>query len=174
MSVRRGVLGLLCCVLLAPAAASAVTIDQIVAMSKAGVSDAVIVALIERDKTVFTLDPAQLVELQQAGVTEAVTVAMIRSDGVREQPPNVSTPEQPTVALPEQPAVVTYAVPYAVPVRVRRSRVLVAAPAAPTALVPPTVTSARGIFFTQPATGIFFQPPAGANCQPPAASPHRR
>src|SRR5262245_47563461 len=37
---------------LAPAAASAVTVDQIVALSKAGISEPIILALIERDKTV--------------------------------------------------------------------------------------------------------------------------
>jgi hypothetical protein len=164
--------GLLCLFLLVPAAASAVTIDQIIAMSRAGVSDAAIVALIERDRTVFALDAAQLVELQQAGVAEAVTVAMIRNDGTREQP-NAVAPAGPP---PEQPAVVTYAVPYVVPVPARRSRVVVGVPPSVSVAQPPVAqaaTSARGIFFTQPSTGIFFQPPA-ANCQTPAASPHPR
>ncbi|HWF84079.1 MAG TPA: hypothetical protein VG222_04510 [Vicinamibacterales bacterium] len=168
-SAARPLVSLLCLFLLVPAVASAVTIDQIIAMSKAGVPDAAIVALIERDKTVFALDAAQLVELQQAGVAEAVTVAMIRTDGQ----PNVAVPVGPPL---EQPVVVTYALPYAVPVPVRRSRAVVAVPpSVPVAQVPvaQAATSARGIFFAQPSTGIFFPPPP-ANCQTPAASPHPR
>ena len=62
-----------------PAAASAVTVDQIVALSKAGVSEAIIVALIERDRTVLTIEPDQLVALQRDGVSERVILAMLKS-----------------------------------------------------------------------------------------------
>ena len=173
---------LLCALLLTPAAASAVTIDQIIAMSKAGVPAAAIVALIERDRTVFAVDAAQLVELQQAGVPEAVTVAMIRSSEAQE-PSNAVAPEQTTVVTEPPPAFVTYGVPYAIPyavparVHVRGSRTLVAPPNAqivPSFNAQTTVTSARGMFFSQPATGIFFPQPSSANCPAPTASPHPR
>jgi hypothetical protein len=59
--------------------ASAVTVDQIVALTKAGVSESLILALIERDKTVFTIEPEQLVKLQRDGVREAVILAMLKS-----------------------------------------------------------------------------------------------
>jgi hypothetical protein len=59
--------------------AGAVTIDQIVALTKAGVAEPVILALIDRDKTVFTIDPEQLVRLQRDGVSQAVIVAMLKS-----------------------------------------------------------------------------------------------
>ena len=62
-----------------PSSASAVTIEQIVAMKKAGVTDAVVLALIERDHTVFTLQPEQIVALQRDGLSEDVIVAMLRS-----------------------------------------------------------------------------------------------
>jgi len=155
-----------------PLGASAVTIDQIVAMSKAGVSDSAIIAMIERDRTVFALDPAQLVELQQAGVSGPVTVAMIRTGNAQQPPDAAMAPETPAAA-PDQPSFVTYAVPYAVPVfvPVRRSRAVVAVAAPPP---PPQAASARGMFFTQPATGIFFRPPADANCPAPAVAPHPR
>ena len=52
--------------LLSPAPASAVTINEIISLSKAGVSEPVILALIDRDKTVFTLNAEQLVTLQKA------------------------------------------------------------------------------------------------------------
>jgi hypothetical protein len=161
---------LLLAMALMPAAASAVTIDQIVAMSRAGVTDSAIIALIERDRTVFALDSAQLVELQQAGVSGPVTVAMIRTASAPEQPGVVAAQDTPAT-IPDQPAVVTYAVPYAVPVfvPVRHSRVVVVAPEAQT-----QVTSARGMFFTQPAAGMFFRQPADANCPAPTVTRHPR
>jgi hypothetical protein len=64
---------------LLPAVASAVTVDQIVALSKAGVSEAIILALIERDKTLLTIEPDQIVALQRDGVSEKVIVAMLKS-----------------------------------------------------------------------------------------------
>lgn len=66
-------------VVLAPAAASALTLDEIVYMSKAGVSESIILALIDRDKTVFTMTPEQVVALQTDGVSEAVILAMLKS-----------------------------------------------------------------------------------------------
>lgn len=64
---------------LAPAVASAVTIDQVVALSKAGVSEPIILALIERDKTVFTIDPEQLAALHRDGLSETIILAMLKS-----------------------------------------------------------------------------------------------
>jgi len=64
---------------LAPTAASAVTLEQIVALSKAGISEPIILAMIERDKTVFTIDPDQLVALKRDGVSETIILAMLKS-----------------------------------------------------------------------------------------------
>ncbi|MBI3492245.1 MAG: hypothetical protein HY047_10760 [Acidobacteria bacterium] len=64
---------------LGPAAALAATVDQIVELSKAGVSEAVILALIDRDKTVFTIEPEQIVTLQRDGLSERVILAMLKS-----------------------------------------------------------------------------------------------
>jgi len=64
---------------LAPTVASAVTVDQIVALSKAGVSEAIILALIDRDKTLLTIEPDQIVALQRDGVSERVILAMLKS-----------------------------------------------------------------------------------------------
>ena len=64
---------------LVPATASAVTLDQIVALARAGVTDAVILALIDRDKTIFSIEPEQLVSLKSAGVSEPVILAMLKS-----------------------------------------------------------------------------------------------
>ena len=154
-----GCLTLCCALVLGPASASAVTLDQIVALSKAGVSDAVIVALIERDRSVFALDPAQIIELQQSGVSEPVTVAMLRSA----TPATTTTPAPDVVA----PDIVAYTV--AVPVRRARRPAVSQVPQAA-----PFASSARGIFFSTPATGIFFAPPPAADSPAPTAAPHRR
>jgi hypothetical protein len=78
MTAIRAALSLLL-LLLAPAAAFAVTVDQIVALSRAGVSETVILALIDRDKTVFSIEPDQLSRLQRDGVSEPVILAMLKS-----------------------------------------------------------------------------------------------
>ena len=65
--------------LLLPATASAVTIDEIVGMAHAGVTDAIILALIDRDRTVFAIEPEQIVKLQKDGLSEAVILAMLKS-----------------------------------------------------------------------------------------------
>lgn len=64
---------------LAPARVSAVTLDQVVTLSKAGVSEAIILALIDRDKTILTIEPDQLIALKNDGVSEEVIVAMLKS-----------------------------------------------------------------------------------------------
>jgi len=65
--------------LLMPATASAVTVEEIVALSRAGVTDTVILALIDRDKTIFTLEPDQLVALKAQGLSDPVILAMLKS-----------------------------------------------------------------------------------------------
>ena len=66
-------------VVAAAPAASAVTLDQVISLRKAGVTDAVILALIERDHTVFTIQPEQIPELQREGLSEALIIAMLKS-----------------------------------------------------------------------------------------------
>jgi hypothetical protein len=48
-------------------------------LSNAGISEPIILAMIERDKTVFTIDPDQLVALKRDGVSETVILAMLKS-----------------------------------------------------------------------------------------------
>ena len=68
--------------LLAPAPASAVTVSEIVSLSKAGVSEQVILALIDRDKTIFSLPAEEIVTLQKAGLSDAILDASRRrADG---------------------------------------------------------------------------------------------
>lgn len=74
---RRVLPIVLAVLLLGPATANAVTIDDIVALSKAGVADSVLIALIDADQTVFDLTPQQIVELKRAGVSDNVVVKMV-------------------------------------------------------------------------------------------------
>ena len=68
--------------------ASAVSVDQIVRLSQAGVSDEVLLALIDRDKSVFAIEPEELPALKRAGVSQVVVLAMLKSG---RQPPVVAS-----------------------------------------------------------------------------------
>ena len=65
--------------LLLPAAADAVTIRDIIALSKAGLPDEILSAVIDADRTIFTLDAEQILELKRAGVSDTVLLKMVRS-----------------------------------------------------------------------------------------------
>jgi hypothetical protein len=60
-----------------PAAARAVTVDDIVALSKAGVTADILVAVIDADQTMFNLTPEQIIALKKAGVPDEVVVKMV-------------------------------------------------------------------------------------------------
>jgi hypothetical protein len=102
--------------------ADAVTIKEIIELTRAGLSDEVILALIEVDPRVYTIDPATLKELKAAGVSERVIVAMVRSgrNPVLPEPPvPVVAPEPPppqVVVIEREPVVREVVVPVAVPV----------------------------------------------------------
>ena len=64
---------------LLPAAARAVTVDDLMALARAGVGAEVLVAVIDADRTIFDLTPAQIVALKRAGVPDTVLVKMLGS-----------------------------------------------------------------------------------------------
>jgi hypothetical protein len=76
---RLAVVGVIAVTLFSPAPAGAVTVDQVVALAQAGVTDAVILALIDRDRTILAIEPEQIVKLQRDGLSEAVILAMLKS-----------------------------------------------------------------------------------------------
>src|SRR5215471_4562630 len=88
---------------LLPLAAAAATVQDIVALSRAGVSDKVILALIERDQTIFSLDSGQIADLQNEGLSEDVILAMLRSG--RQQPPAATAAEVPSM-VPSVPPLI--------------------------------------------------------------------
>ena len=63
---------------LAPSA-QALTIRDVIELTRAGLTDEVLIALIEVDSGVFATDTATLKSLKEAGVSERVMVALIRS-----------------------------------------------------------------------------------------------
>jgi len=120
-SVRRAIIGL-AILLTTAASAQAITLKDIVDLTKAGLGDEVLLALIEVDGRVFSIDPQTLTQLKAAGVSEKVIVALVRSG--RERPPTPE-PVQPTLMEPEpvapqvvyvqQPAPVVHEVAVPVP-----------------------------------------------------------
>jgi hypothetical protein len=64
---------------LTPQPASAVTVNEIVTLAKAGISDAVILALLDRDRTVLTIAPEDLIVLKQDGLSDGLIMAMLKS-----------------------------------------------------------------------------------------------
>src|SRR5687768_16793839 len=96
---RRTLFAFLAVVALAAGRAEAVTIRDVIELSKAGLSETVLLALIEVDRRVFTIDPPTLKQLKEAGVTDAVIVALIRSG--RTPPPEQPVAAPVPVARPE-------------------------------------------------------------------------
>jgi hypothetical protein len=104
--------------------AAAVSVDDLLNLKANGLSDDILVALIETDGSVFRLTPEDVVTLHRRGLGERVILAMIRSNrGTPETPaPTVFAPApiQQTivqhVAVNEAPQPVVVEVPVAVPV----------------------------------------------------------
>jgi hypothetical protein len=121
--MRRAVVLLTVLLALVPGRADAVTIKEIIELTRAGLSDEVLLALIEVDQRVFSIDPGTLKELKAAGVSERVIVAMVRSgrSPVPQEIPAMPEPEPPqpqVVVIEHEPVVHEVAVPVAVPVYV--------------------------------------------------------
>jgi hypothetical protein len=115
--------------------AEALTIRDVIELSRAGLGDEVLLALIEVDRGVYSIDPATLKQLKAAGVSERVIVALVRAG--RELPPEpaplpvaddqTSTPQVVVIDHHDEPPQVVERVrevPVAVPVfiPVTRSR----------------------------------------------------
>ncbi len=80
--MRRALAGLMM-ILVTAASAQAVTLRDIVDLTKAGLGEEVLLALIEVDGGVFQVDAETLAGLKAAGVSEKVIVALVRSGRVR-------------------------------------------------------------------------------------------
>ena len=126
-TLRRTLIAILA-VFVVAGRAEAVTIRDLIELSKAGLGDDVLIALIEVDKRVFAVDTETLKSLKAGGVSDNVIVALIRSGRSTkpEAPAPAAAPEprQPEVIVVDHhdpapaPAPVAYPVPVAVPVYV--------------------------------------------------------
>ena len=129
--IRRALIACLAMIALSAGRAEAVTIRDIIELSKAGLADSVLLALIEVDRSVFAIDTTTIRKLKDAGVSDVVIVAMIRSGRQQPEPPPppVMTEMQDPPPAPQpqvivvdhhdqQPAPAAYPVPVAVPVYV--------------------------------------------------------
>lgn len=88
--------------------AEALTIRDVIELTRAGLGDDVLLALIEVDGSVFATDAATVKQLKAAGVSERVIVAMVRSgrDGRFDPPPPVANQAVEPEAPAPQPQVV--------------------------------------------------------------------
>jgi hypothetical protein len=125
--MRRTAFIVLTALALAAGRAEAVTIRDVIELSKAGLSDQVLLALIEVDRGVFAIDTATLKQLKEAKVSDAVIVALIRSgrtplvepQPLMEPPPIYEPeprPEPEVIVIDHHDAPAPVAVPYPVPV----------------------------------------------------------
>ncbi len=125
--MRRLVLLVALVITLGAARADAITVGEIIELSKTGLSDEVLLALIEIESQVFPVDSATVKALKGAGVSERVIAAMVRHGRAQplEPPPSalpdpVPAPQPQVVVIDhhEHPVQTVREVPVAVPVYV--------------------------------------------------------
>ena len=136
--------------------AEAITLAEIMQLTKAGLNEEVLLALIEVDQRVFAIDPDTLKELKDAGVSPRVIVAIVKSGRTPQQPePTVPVedvrpdPPDPQIVVVDRPVIheVQVAVPVPVYVAVgdwsrgRHRERTVTTPYRPTLTLPPTLPS---------------------------------
>lgn len=126
--MRRLILLLLACLSLSAVRAEALTLREVLDLHKAGLSDDVLVALIEVEKSVFAIDHETIKMMKGEGLSERVMIAMIKSGRMPAPPsqpaavaPPPAAPAPQVVVIehqapPVEPVVTEVAVPVAVPV----------------------------------------------------------
>lgn len=104
--MRRVLVALAAAFALTAGSAEAVTIRELIELSKAGLGDDVLIALIEVDRRVFTVDPDTVRELKKAGISDAVIVALIRTARTPPEPAPVAAPAPAPEPEPRKPEVI--------------------------------------------------------------------
>jgi len=106
------------------ARAEAITLREIIELTRAGLNDDILLALIEVDQQVFSIDPDTLKALKDAGVSSRVIVAIVKSGRTPQLRPDpvvevqLPDPPVPQVVVVERPVVHEVAVAVPVPVYV--------------------------------------------------------
>jgi hypothetical protein len=137
--MRRTFLALLATFALTAGHAEAVTVRDLIELSKAGLSDPVLLALIDAEHSVFAIDAATIKQLKEGGVSDDVILAVIHSGRTQRTeparapipPPDPEPRREPEVIVIDHhdapqtppapvayPAPMAYPVPIAVPVYV--------------------------------------------------------
>lgn len=89
---------------IAPESAHAVTKEDVISLSKHGISDAEIIRAIEKERTVFDLAIQDILELRRAGVSEGVVKFMLATpDRFGDQDEPATAEEEPVTAAPARP-----------------------------------------------------------------------
>lgn len=148
-------------------AAEALTVRDIIELSRAGLGEDVLLALIDVDGGVYAIDSATLKTLQESGVSQKVIVALVRSGRERPAipPPLPAVVEEPAAQPPApQVVVIEHHAPQAPPVYVP---VYIGVPVSGhqprRTAVPPPAVDARFVPFQ---SGIAFIPPPAPPPEP--------
>lgn len=102
VKMRRLLVLLVTVIVLGARPAEAIPLRDIIELSKGGLSDEILLALIDLEKRVYPIDPATLKQLKDAGVSDRVILAVVRSG--RTQPEPVAPPVPPAPVVPTHPA----------------------------------------------------------------------
>ncbi len=106
--MRRIVLLLLAVTVLSASPAQAITVRDIIELSKTGLSDEILLAIIDTERKVFPVDPATLKLLKDSGVSERVILAMVKSGRTAQpvEPAAPAPPPAPAVEPAPEPRVI--------------------------------------------------------------------
>jgi hypothetical protein len=90
--------------------AEALTIRDVIELTRAGLGDEVLLALIDVDRGVYSIDTRTLKQLKEAGVSDKVIVALVRSGRERpvEPPPPIENEEEEEAAPAPQVVVIDH------------------------------------------------------------------
>lgn len=86
------------------ARAEAITLREIIELTQAGLSEEVLLALIEVDQRVFPVDPDTLKALKDGGVSPRVIVAIVKSGRTPQPQPDAAVPDSTVAEPPDPPA----------------------------------------------------------------------
>lgn len=86
------------------ARAEAITLREIIELTQAGLSEEVLLALIEVDRRVFPVDPDTLKALKDGGVSPRVIVAIVKSGRTPQPQPDAAVPDSTVAEPPDPPA----------------------------------------------------------------------
>lgn len=100
--MRRVILLVVLTMLAVPAGARALTLRDLIELSRAGLGDEILLALIDVDRPVFSIDAETLKSLKAAGLSERVILAVVRS-GRRTTAPVATAAPEPGEAPPVAP-----------------------------------------------------------------------